>query len=92
MDKKLPSTGAPLEDEVARITKIIMDQIGQHEVGAALTVVCNLAGQLIASLADGQPSAIQKWSDSLGENMRQAAITKILHDDAKARKDKVWQQ
>ena len=92
MDKKLPSTGAPLEDEVARITKIIMDQIGQHEVGAALTVICNLAGQLVASLSDGQPSQIQKWTESFAENVRQAAITKILHDDAKTRKETACQQ
>ncbi len=92
MDKKLPSTGGPLEDEVSRITKIIMDQIGQHEIGAALTVVCNLAGQLVASVSDGQSSQIKKWTESFAENVRQAAIAKLLHDDAKARKDKAWQQ
>ena len=85
-----PKNDAPLEDEVIRITNIIMEQIGDADVESALTVVCNLAGQLVASLAEGTPSGIKKHSDLLTENIRRAAIAKILYDDAKTRKEKVW--
>ncbi len=85
-----PPSAAPLQDEVARLTNIIMEQIGTTDVESALTVICSLAGQLVASLADGKPSAIQEHTESLAENIRRAAITKILHDDAQARKEKVW--
>ncbi len=84
------SNDAPLEDEVTRLTGIIMEQIGNTDVESALTVVCNLAGHLVASLAEGKPSGIQKHSEALIENIRRAAITKILYDDAKARKEKAW--
>ncbi len=90
MDNTPPNNDAPLEDEVTRITNIIMEQIGETDVESALTVVCNLAGQLVASLAEGTPSGIKKHSDFLTENIRRAAITKILHDDAKTRGEKTW--
>ena len=86
----IPPIAAPLQDEVTRLTNIIMEQIGESDVESALTVVCNLAGQLVASIADGKPSNIQKHTESLAENIRRAAITKILHDDAIARKEKAW--
>ena len=83
----IPASGAPLQDEVSRITNIIMEQIGMADVESALTVVCNLAGQLVASFRDGKPSDILKHSESMAENIRRA---KILYDDAQARKGKMW--
>ncbi len=83
-----PSLPVPpsLQDEVGRVTGIIMEHIGQTDIESALTVVCNLAGQLVASVADGRPSEIMSLTEGLLENIRRAAITKILHDDAIARK------
>lgn len=78
----------PLQDEAARLTNIIIDQIGTLNVEIALTVVCNIAGQLVAFLSEGKPSGIRVHAKSLTENIRHAAITKILHDDAKAKKEK----
>lgn len=86
-----PPAPPPLQDEVGRITSIIMEHIGPLDVESALTVVCNLAGQLVASVAAGQPSAIRSHSEGLLENIRRAAITKLLYDDSQARKEKAWQ-
>lgn len=90
-DPSPPPAPPPFQDEVGRITSIIMEQIGRLDVESALTVVCNLAGQLVASVADGQPSAIRSHSEGLLENIRRAAITKILYDDSQARKERAWQ-
>lgn len=79
-----------LQDETSRITDILMNQIGEFEVESALTIVCNFAGQLVAAVCGGKPSSIQKYTQSLSENIRRAAITKILYDDAQARKEKKW--
>ena len=81
----------PLQDEVTRITNIIMEQIGQADVESALCVVCNLAGQLVAALSEGRPSGINEQTKSLAESIRRASITKILYDDEKIRKEKTWQ-
>lgn len=83
-----PPSGAPIQDEVTRLTNIIMGQIGTTDVESALTVICNLAGQLVASLSEGKPSGVKEYSISLAENIRFAAITKLLHDDEKKRKEK----
>ncbi len=81
----------PLEDEVTRLTNIIMGQIGSLDVESALCVLCNLAGQLVASLAEGRPSGILEHTTSLAGNIRRAAITKILYDDELIRKEKQCQ-
>ncbi len=83
----VPESDGPLQDEVVRFTNIIMGQIGTIDVETALTVLCNLAGQLVAFLSDGKPSGIKTHTESLSENIRRAAIAKILYDDAKARKE-----
>lgn len=88
MTEAPPSSGGPLEDEVARLTNIIMEQIGPIDVESALTVVCNLAGQLVAALSAGRPSGIKEHTESLAENIRHAAIAKLLYDDAKTRNEK----
>lgn len=85
------ATEDPLQDEVARLTNIIMAQIGPIDVESALCVVCNLAGQLVAALAEGKPSGIIEQTKSLAENIRRAAITKILYDDELIRKEKQCQ-
>ena len=91
-DKPLPppDIGAPIQDEVTRLTLIIMEQIGNTDVESALTVICNLAGQLVASLSEGKPSGVKAHTDSLAENIRCAAIAKLLHDDDQTRKVKTW--
>ena len=83
-----PPSGAPIQDEVSRLTNIIMSQIGNTDVESALTVVCNLAGQLVAALSDGKPSEIKSRTESIAENIRCAAITKLLHNDELARRKK----
>ncbi len=93
MDNPPPiiATVDPLQDEVTRLTNIIMEQIGPIDVESALCVVCNLAGQLVASLAAGKPSGIIEQAASLSENIRRAAIAKILYDDELRRKEKQCQ-
>ena len=85
-----PDIGAPFQDEVTRLTNIIMEQIGGTDVESALTVICGLAGQLVASLSEGRPSDVKAHADSLAGNIRNAAITKLLHDDEKLRKERTW--
>lgn len=90
MSKLPPPSGAPIQDEVTRLTLIIMEQIGNTDVESALTVICNLAGQLVASLSEGKPSGVKLYTDSLVENIRCAAIAKLLYDDDLTRKAKTW--
>lgn len=69
------------EDQVTVITNTIVGELGTVDLEIALTVICNLAGQLIAALADGRPSGIQAHADNMAENIKKAAIGKMLHDD-----------
>lgn len=85
-----PDAGGPIQDEVTRITNIIMEQIGNTDVESALTVICNLAGQLVCALSEGRPSDIKSRVESIAENIRCAAIAKLLHDDEIKRKTKTW--
>jgi len=78
--------GGPDQDEVERITNLIIADFGTVDLETALTVVCNLAGQLICSLAEGRPSGIQAHGDSVAENIKKAAITLMLHQDSERRK------
>lgn len=80
-----PKNSGPIPDEVTRITNVIVEALGDVDLESALTVVCNLAGQLIAGLSEGRPSAIQAHGDSVAENIKKAAIIKLLHDDQKVR-------
>lgn len=77
--------GGPLQDEVSQITDAILAKIGQCDLESALTVVCNIAGQLIAGLSEGRPSGIKAHSESVAENIRRAAIAKLLYEDARNR-------
>lgn len=78
-------TGGPDPEEVNRITNKIIEELGEVDLESALTVVCNLAGQLVAALSEGRPSAVKAHSHSLKENIIKAALTKLFHDDEKRR-------
>lgn len=84
--KRDVDTGAPIDDEVTRITNAVVEALGTCDIESALTVVCNLGGQLIAHLSGGQPSKVQAYGNSVAENMKKAAITKLFHDDEQRRK------
>lgn len=84
-DPTLGDAGAPIQDEVTRITNAILEALGTCDLESALTVVCNIGGHLVAALADGQPSGIQRHGDSVAENIKKAAIAKLLHDDQQRR-------
>ena len=87
----MADTGAPIEDQVPVITNVIVAALGTVDLETALTVVCNLAGQIVATLSEGRPSGIQAHADSLAENIKKAAILKMLHDDdARRRADGVF--
>ena len=74
-------------DEIARITNVIVDALGGVDLESALTVVYNLAGQLVCALAKGQPSGIKEHGNDMANNIMKAAIAKALHDDAKRREE-----
>lgn len=79
--------GEPDEDMVPVITNRIVAELGEVDLETALTVICNLAGQLIAALSEGRPSGIQAHADSVAENIKKAAIVKMLYDDEERRRD-----
>ncbi len=72
----------PIQGEVMRITEKIVEELGVIDLESGLTVICNLAGQLVCALAGGKPTGIKIYAESLAENIRAAAVTKMLHDDA----------
>lgn len=74
-------TGAPQQDEVLRITNNIIEQLGECDLESALTVLCGLTGQIVAELSNGQPSEVKRHANSVAENIRKAAIAKLLHDN-----------
>ncbi len=80
-----PTSDGPDPAEVERITDTIVAELGDVDLESALTVVCNLAGQLICALAQGRPSGIQEHGDVVAENIKKAAITKMLYDDDRRR-------
>lgn len=79
-------TGAPVQDEVERITNVMMEALGECDLESALTVLCNLAGQLVATMSEGKPSLVQRHGNIIAENVKKAAIAKLLYDDEKTRK------
>ena len=80
---------SPIQDEVDRITNTIVTELGGVDLESVLTVLCNLTGQVVCSLADGKPSGIQAHGNSVAENIKKAAIAKMIHDDDKRRGDEV---
>ena len=80
-----------VDNEAVRLTNAIICAVGDCEIKSALTAICNIAGQLVAHLSDGKPSEVKRKTESIAENIRMAAIAKLLHDDdarRAAKKDK----
>ena len=94
MAKTLPAnlirsdtTATAKQDEITRITNVVIDALGDVDLQNALTVVCNLAGQLVCTLAEGRPSDIKKHGNNMADNIMKAAIAKAIHDDEKRREE-----
>lgn len=73
--------------EINRVTNTIVKELGSMDLQSALTVVSNLAGQLVAVLSEGRPSAIRPHVEDMTENIYQKAIAKLVHDDLERRKN-----
>lgn len=84
-EREVLDTGAPIQDEVERVTGVVLEALGTCDLESALTVVCNIAGHLVAALSEGKPSGVQQHGDSVAENIKKAAIAKLLHDDKQRR-------
>ena len=69
----MADAGAPIRDEVQRITNVIMTQLGDCDLESALTVLCGIAGQCVAAMSDGKPALVMKHSESIAENIKRAA-------------------
>jgi hypothetical protein len=82
----MPDTGAPKQAEIDRITIVIMNQLGTVDLTSALTVVCNLAGQLVAAQSDRKPSLVQRYGNLVAENVKRAALAKLIFDDDQRRR------
>lgn len=83
---KTPDTGAPIQDEVRRITGVVMEQIGSCDLESGLTVLCGVLGHVVAAMADGRPAEVSKLSDSIARNISSSAVEKMLRDDEERRK------
>lgn len=75
------------QEEIERITNTVVDALGECDIESALTVICNLAGQLVAVLSGGIPSRVQSHGNNLAENIKKAAIVKLLYDDDQRRRE-----
>ncbi len=76
----------PNQADVQRITNLVVDQLGTVEMDVALTVICNLAGQLLCALCEGQPMNVKTKGDIVLQNIRRAAMAKMIYDDEQRRK------
>lgn len=72
--------GAPDAEEVTRITNKVVDVLGECDLVSAMTVMCNLTGQMVASLSNGNFTAVERHAQSVAENVKMAARTKLIHD------------
>lgn len=78
----------PSQDPVLRGKRqlaAVMEALNDATVEEALTVCVNIAGHLCAQMSGGRPSAIRDNANNIAENIKTAAIAKILHDDEKRR-------
>ena len=83
--------GIPVElpgDEINRITNAIIEVMSTNTVTIedGMTVLCNLAGQLVAQLALGQPNNIQQHTENVAANIAKIAHAKLTYDDEQRRK------
>ncbi len=83
---KKRDTGAPIPDEVERITAKIMEGIGECDLESALTVVCGIAGHLVAAMCEGNLGKTKGYAESMAENIKAAAYAKLMHDDDQRRR------
>lgn len=72
--------------EIARVTKAVLKELGRCNIEVALTVVCGVAGHLVAALVDGKLSGVSRHADSIGKNIKAAAYAKLMHNDNERRK------
>lgn len=75
------------QEEITRITNSIIEALGEVDLQSALTVLCGLAGQLVAEMSEGKPSAVRTHSKSITENIMQSAIAKLVYDDEQRREE-----
>ncbi len=73
-------------DEIVETTNKVVDALNAVDLDTSLAVLSNLSGQIIADMAHGQPSAIKTGCATMVENIRRAAIAKLMHDDEERRK------
>lgn len=87
MESSTPDLGAPIPDEVERITKAVLEGIGDADLESALTVLCGISGQLIANLSEGNLAKAAEQSQTMGLNIRRAATAKLLYDSERRREE-----
>lgn len=75
-----PARFGPDPEEIKRITNIIVTELGDCDIPSALTVVCGLAGQLAASLSEGNPTALKAHIVSISASIQKAGIDKLIYD------------
>ncbi|HNQ98382.1 MAG TPA: hypothetical protein PKN52_00200 [Trueperaceae bacterium] len=79
-----PEQPEPL-DPVHEAAGKVVEALSEYDLQVALTVLTNVCGQVVAALAEGRPSEVQRQGTSLAENIKRAAIAKLLHDDEQRR-------
>lgn len=75
-----PARFGPDPEEVKRIVNVIVAELGACDLPSALTVVCGLAGQLAASLSEGNPTALDRHVGNITASIKKAAIDKMIYD------------
>lgn len=80
--------GQPIPDEVERITGVIMENLGSCDLESALTVICGIAGQLVAHMSEGRPGDVRAHSLSIAENIKRAGYTHLTYLHEKKQREK----
>ncbi len=76
----------PQDDpEIIRLTNVIVEELGTVDLDTALLVLSNLCGQIIANISEGRPSQVKTGCETLSENVKKAAIAKMVYDDERRR-------
>ena len=65
--------------KVVELTNKVIDALNEHDLEVSMTVLSNILGHIIAETSEGRPSFIQSQVDCFAENVKRAAIEKILH-------------
>ena len=66
----------------------IMEVLKDATIKQSLTVLTNLAGQLVAQMAGGNPTKVQGQMESVAKAIYSSAMNKIMWDDeARRQKD-----